>query len=507
MPGRQYGSKMRCSLTASVALALLVAFGVAHAKPDPDPFGQRLTGLRNELARQQAELARWAFAQDLFREYGNLAREVLRYRPHDGIGGLEAKLKKLDQASFTRRYRNAVRKSSRAFQRRLYRMSKPMAKRLVALAKEADKAGDSEVAESCFLFAYRVDSRNKDASRALRKRDYDLIFNYGALPKPEKEAARKILERLGGNFLREKDLENELETWTDAWGLKTRNYRFVTNAPHMTVFQFAECCEDLHDAWEQIMRESEIKVRKLRKRVSVWFFDSPITFQTILRTLDWNPPNGVLGYYSPVQKIGFFYDDPGFYRGNVQKLFETFWHEGTHQLLHEVAFPAKLDPGGYLCVKAPDKGDSAKYPMPWIEEGFCLYMELLQIRHRNGKRSFTFGQVIDDDLARGLRALKGGKLIPVERFVHMTRKAWNAYELGYSHAALLMHYLMEGDRRRYRKQVFTLLARQITQGGLRKQTMFEMLGVKPDELTRAYTAHARRIVAELPFRQYERKDN
>ena len=73
---------------------------------------------------------------------------------------------------------------------------------LASLAAEAEKAKLEDVAEAIYLDAFRIDPTHHGAEVFLRKRGYVLIFNYGAIPKDERDRVRKNLQTLGGDLLR-----------------------------------------------------------------------------------------------------------------------------------------------------------------------------------------------------------------------------------------------------------------------------------------------------------------
>lgn len=469
-----------------------VADETAAAKASP--LEKRLAAIELELAGRQAELAEWAYANDLFREAGALASAAILHLPEHEIRTLPDRLEGMGEEEFIQRYREARKKRAKTYRKRLGEVTQPAIEQLTELAADADAAGDDALGGRAWSRVYELDSRNKDAMRALAKRDYELIFNYGALPVDEKEKARVSLRRLGGSFLgpNDKVLTSILEDWPDAWGLSTHHYRVLTSAPHSTVFQFAQACEDFHDAWEQVMKEARISIRKPKRPVTVYFFDSPMSYQAILRIMRELPIEGSLGFYSGRTKIGYFYDDPEFYEGNLDLLFETFYHEGTHQLID-------------TRLKTAYRGETAKYPLNWIEEGFALYLETLETEREadgNGKPEFHFGRFIDDDLERGLVALLKDDLAPLEEFVHYTWDEWDSYEYDYSHAALVMTFLMTADDGAYRKKAFAMLEQHLEQGGLRKRNFFAELGRSPEQLDEEIDAWARDILKRLPVRKY-----
>lgn len=501
------------SLLASVsaaslsALLALVALALpARALPVPAPTASQdapaaadaLEARRSDIAarvlRQRTELARWAFDRKLYREAGKLAQEVLRAEPTHALLDLAKQLESIEPERYRNEYRAAFRDHGLAFQKERRTKLVPLASELSKLGAEADKAGRSELAERCYVDAYRIDADDTLAAKGLKAKDYELVFNYGPLPAQDKQASREALKALGGGFLARNDLAKELETWPDAWGLSTRHYRFVTNAQHALVFRFAQACEDLHAAWEQLLDGSKLKVRKLKEPLVVYFFDSTVAYQAILRARGIEPPSHeeALGFYWGETKDGYFFYEPAFYGDDTTLLFETFYHEGTHQLCD-------------LRLKAARGGDDARFPLGWLVEGLATYMEGLEVDVRDGKRSFRLGAAIDDDLEGGLDGVKAGELQSFEAFLHCDGDAFSANDLGYQHGALLAHFLLHADKGKYRAAFFQLVEGAYEKGGLGKSA-FELFKWDAAQMQREFDAYAAGLRAALPARAYPKRD-
>ena len=243
------GSHARC-LTLLSLLSLLATAGAQQ----PEARSPAETEVAARLLAARSQLAKAAFDLGLLREAGSFAGAILRVEPNHAIASLTARMKSLGADEFVRTYREAALKNGKAFRKRARSELEPIAGAMYELGALALAAGDTETAERNFAGAYEVDPDHPKALAALLKLDYDAIFNYGVLPKSEKQEARKLLRALGGGFLGRGDLAAELENWVDAWGLQTRHYRFVTNAPHSTVFAFARACEDLYDALDAFLK-------------------------------------------------------------------------------------------------------------------------------------------------------------------------------------------------------------------------------------------------------------
>ncbi|HLU38391.1 MAG TPA: hypothetical protein VK081_03340 [Planctomycetota bacterium] len=476
-------------------LLVLVPARTGVAQP-PAPRTERLAAHAERLLAARADLAQAAFEAGLWREAGMFVRAVVAAKPGHSVARLADELKAMPSDAFVRTYREAVEKHGSTFRKRVRQTLAPLADELVSLADEALAAGERELAEQWYARAYQVDSDNGKALQALRKFDYDAIFNYGVLPREDKKEARDVLRRLGGRFLQRDDLARELEYWSDAWGLQTKHYRFVANAAHGTVFAFAQACEDLYEAWEAFMTAHRQPLRALTKPSTVFLFASRIDYESVLRLRGEDPPDSsaVLGYYAPATKIGYFYYDEEFYAGDKTLLFETFYHEGAHQLFD-------------LRYKVAFRGHSADYrPLPWVEEGFAVYLESLVLDKPGDGKSARFGEVVDDDLGVALDLAARNELMPLAEFAHLSEARWDDYAAGYPHAALVVHWLLHGDGGKRRGTAMELLVAHKQNGGLRKGTLFDLLGMTPEAAEQALLAHAAKLRKELPRRNYPNSD-
>ncbi|MCA8977878.1 MAG: hypothetical protein KDC98_24340 [Planctomycetes bacterium] len=454
-------------------------------------IAERVAAVDARLLAERARLAGVAFDAGLLREASVLARHVITAKPDHAVLELVTKMKAMSGDDFVKTYKDAVKASGREVRKQIEATLAPIAEELATLADEAMAAGNAELGEDLHGRAFALDPENKRAYQALKKLDYDAIFNYGVLPKADKRSAREVLKRLDGRFLGRSDLAKELEDWVDAWGLQTKHYRFVTNAPHGTVFAFAQACEDLHDAWEDWMRENKQSLRKLTRPCTVFLFGTQVDYECVLRLMGEDPPDSeaALGYYSPQTKVGHFYYDEEFYAGDMTLLFETFYHEGAHQMFD-------------LRLKAAWRGRADEQPLHWVEEGTSVYLESLVMEGEGRKRKGRFGTLIDDDLGTALELAATDNLMPSADFAHMSGEEWNAYGGGYPHAALVVHWLLEADGGKRRKAAMELLLAERQHGGLRKGTFFELVGMEPADVDAALKAYAADIKQRLTIRTY-----
>jgi hypothetical protein len=481
------GSHARCSTLLSL-LSLLATAGAQQPEarsPAETEVAARLTAARSQLAKA-------AFDLGLLREAGSLAGAILRVEPNHAIASLTARMKSLGADEFVRTYREAALKNGKAFRKRARSELEPIAGAMYELGASALAAGDTETAERNFAGAYEVDPDHPKALAALLKLDYDAIFNYGVLPKSEKQEARKLLRALGGGFLGRGDLAAELENWVDAWGLQTRHYRFVANAPHSTVFAFARACEDLYDALDAFLTSSKQSLRTLNKPSTVYLFRSKVDYECILRLQGVEPADSeaALGFYYSGTKIGYFYYDHEFYAGDTTSLCETFFHEGAHQ---------QFD----LRLKTAWRGKAQGPPLHWVEEGLATYLESLVAKDSPNGRSGKFGTIVDNDLAIAIDAIGKGALMPMQQFAHVQKEKWDEYAEAYQQAALVVHWLLEANGGKRKDVALELLVAERQNGGLRKGTFFDLVGMPAAEVDAALKEHAARIGRELPRREYK----
>lgn len=477
-----------------LAALALFAFQAPQAPPAAPSLDARFGELAKRALDTRAELARWALDKGLYREAGKLAQQVLRVDPEHAVLAIAKKLEAIDPERYKSDYRAYFKQYGLAFQKECRTRLVPLAGELSKLGLEADKGGQGELAERCYVEAYRIDSDDANAAKGLKAKDYELVFNYGPLPKQDKQAAREALKNLGGGFLARNDLVKELETWPDAWGLETRHYRFVTNSEHALVFRFAQACEDLHTAWEQFFGGSKVKLRKLKDPLVVYFFDSAVSYQAILRARGIDPPSHeeVLGFYWGATKDGYFFYEPAFYGGDTTLLFETFYHEGTHQLCD-------------LRLKASRGGADAAEQLGWLIEGLATFMEGLEVDAKNGARSFRLGAAIDDDLGIGLDAAAEHKLVPLADFLNCDPDSFGANALGYQEGALVTHFLFNAEGGKYKAALFEIIEGAYARGGLGK-SVYEEFKWERDKLQQSFDAYAAELRAKLPERKYSKRD-
>ena len=470
-------------------MSLLPAQVKASGKPSESLLA-KVSELQKQVVAAKAHLAERALKLGMLREAGTFVRDVLAIEPDHRCGEITEKLKAYSGESFANTYAEALEKNGRTFRREVHSSLASVSDAFHETATEADKSGATELAETLWEQAFSLSSDNKAALKALRKRDYDAIFNYGVLPKEDKKTARKRLARLGGTFLGRRDLKDELEFWSDAWGLRTRHYRLVTNAQHDKVFAFAQAGEDLFDAWEKLVRSNRVKIRNLSRPSTVYLFASQVGYETILRVRGEQPPDSdsVLGFYTPRTKIGYFYDNDEFYAGDLTRLIETFYHEGAHQLFD-------------LRMKGRWRGNQGDQTLSWVEEGICCYIETLTVAAKDNEE-FTFGGLIDDDLGNGIDACLEGSLMPAAEFIHIGNDAWDEYGAGYPHAALVSHYMMHAENGKFGPQLFSMLLDERTMGGMKKKSLFDVMRTTPEDFDRKLQAHARTTNTNLKRREY-----
>jgi hypothetical protein len=475
--------------TSWVAVVLAISPFAQDLAPSEADLRGKSDAIAKTYVEKSAELVHWAYEQNLYREAAGVARCVLAKQPDHEVAKLLSQIEAIPQETFLSKYRDARRASGVSFQTKLTALDHSTADGLVAIARDAEKAKFESLAESLYFDACRIDSTNASANAALRKRDYDVIFNHGPIPKVEKEHARKSLSKLGGGFLGERDLKTELGFWSDAWGMSTTHYRIVTNVDSSKAFRFAQDCEDLYASWGQLMKDLGLQVREWKEHASVYLFDSGLTYQAVLRTANVDPPKTVeaLGFYWGETKVGYFYDDVTAYRGDVGMLAETLCHEGGHQLFD-------------LRFKTPSAEDDSNAPCPWLDEGLAMYLETLVVEDKGKNRVGRFGSVLDDDLAKIVESEASGGLAKLSTILDTSQEELD--EPGTAQAGALVHFLLHGSGGAYRK-AFSHVIDTVHKSGTTRVPLYQALGMKDaQELQAKFLAHIRGVLGKLPRRKY-----
>ena len=152
------------------------------------------------------------------------------------------------------------------------------------------------------------------------------------------------------------------------WLLETEHYRVETDDDRQAAVELAQVLEDLHAVWRQLFlplwmnssqlheawRTSGVFPTPGRSHRVVLFRDRD---QYIKRLARVEPQIDItLGIYRHAERTAYFYGGP-------ENLTDTWRHEATHQLLHEIMNATQ------------DVGSAGNF---WIVEGIALYMESLQ---------------------------------------------------------------------------------------------------------------------------------
>jgi hypothetical protein len=91
----------------------------------------------------------------------------------------------------------------------------------------------------------------------------------------------------------------------------------------------------------------------------------------------------------------------------------------------------------------------------------------------------------------------------MQQFAHVQKDAWDEYAEAYQQAALVVHWLLEANGGKRRDVAFELLVAERQNGGLRKGTFFDLVGMPAADVDAALKEHAARIGKELPRREYK----
>lgn len=72
----------------------------------------------------------------------------------------------------------------------------------------------------------------------------------------------------------------------------------------------------------------------------------------------------------------------------------------------------------------------------------------------------------------------------------------------YPHAALVVHWLIHGDGGKRKAIAFELLLAEKQNGGLRKGTFFELVGLAAEQVDAALREYAAKLGKDVPHRKY-----
>ena len=240
--------------------------------------------------------------------------------------------------------------------------------------------------------------------------------------------------------------------------------------------EFGQKLERLYRVWKQLFVRyyaSEDQVASLfdgrgrgRRidvpRHEVTYFRDREDFNRHLQAT--NPNIGIsLGFYDDYRRQAFFF-------GGKDYDPRTLNHEATHQLFNE-SRPVVAAVGGRDNI--------------WVVEGIAMYMESL--REEDG--FYVLGGA--DDLrmqAARFRLLHDNFYVPLADFTAMGREQLQADKriaTLYSQAAGLTHFLIHGQKGRYRDTLVAYLA-AIYSGQANAGTLAQLTGVSYEDLDRQY---------------------
>jgi len=470
----------------------------APAPPSLDAeYVARATAIRTRVRDQCAELATWCETAGLWLPATYLARDILTDAPDHPIRALAERLGAKPAAEFKLAARRAGKRGADAYAARRRAVDVPAAKDNVELAKWAEsKQLAAERVDACAR-AYRHEPSIEWVQGVLAKAGYDVVYNYGLISATDKAETADLLKRLGGKFLgpRDREYAAELKKWPDAWGFQTQHYLLLTNAPHALVFRFAQECENL---WEGLRhfcgRDLPLRDARRNERLVVWLFGDELSYGVVLQNIgeDRDPDPGAAGFYG--RNIGegnraYFFWSPRLYAGGVgtdpqRELIETFYHEGTHQLLD-------------LQLAEARKKDATKFQSEWVSEGIALYLETMQCTlDEHGRRRFSYGY---GDAERGFEArnttvvgavgmARAGSFTPIEEFTTCSYAAFQERGVDhYSQAFALSHYLVHADGGRHKRTYLDYVRQNYTLGGS-ERTLWDLCRTTAPALHDAYVA-------------------
>ncbi|MCI0342417.1 MAG: hypothetical protein L0216_14960 [Planctomycetales bacterium] len=499
------------AMKARLALAALLLAGATgraapqDGQPPPAPFEKKPAGpkldpgylakvaeIRRETVEAWIPLAEWCEKEGLLLQARYLAEDVLRDDPKHPIRDMVERQEKMDAGAFSTAVARAGKRARTEFEARRAPLRAKIGKRFLDLAKWAGEQKLAAEPLDAYVRAYAFVQDSGTANAALAKAGYDIIFNYGLLSKVEKEEAAELLKKLGGRFLHpslDKDYGRELASWPDAWGFETRNYQLVSNAHHSMVFKFAEECENLYEGL-RVFCGKDIPLRPTRgkERLVVWLFKDEPSFHVVLQTNGISRPQapGLAGFFGSYGRAYFFYS-PRLYEGGLtdpfRSLVETFYHEGTHQMLD-------------LQWSGERKGNMAKYKSAWILEGIANYMETMEVSvDSKGKRNFKFGfhgydgfEARNGHMYGAYRMAKKGKMNALLPFTTADYGGYQAFPGQYPQAFGLAHYLLHAEGGKWRGVFFQYVKEQYSLGGSMK-FLWEYLGKTEKQVMDELVAH------------------
>ncbi|MBI3817410.1 MAG: hypothetical protein HY286_01870 [Planctomycetes bacterium] len=473
-------------------ISLLIAGIVLIQSPAPDnAIRTRIDAEKAAVLEKETALAEWALDQKLYREFSILARRVLKADPESKIVKKLDALDAIPRESVLRDYKTAVNLRMNEYVSEYKKRIHPEAEKLFHLAEEAEKLKLEDLADESYTISFEL-NRSAKAGAALRKRNLDAIFNYGVVRNKDRDAARAALARVGGGFLDENDLRKELAGWSDAWGMKTRHYRFVTNIKSDRAFRFAQTCEDMYESFGQLMANLGLPVRDAKEPLNIYLFDSAFTTHCVMQLMghdDSTIEGETVGIYHPSTKIGYFFDDLSKYSGDTLQLTETMLHEGFHQ---------QFD----LRLTVAVRDNQSKFPLGWFEEGFAVYFETMSVDRKGKDISYKWGDAVDDDLAYAIQCAGSGKLEPLSEFMHCDPGRFDKKGVGYEEGGALVHFLLHYKNGIYKQSFAKLVEEYRKQGGL-KRSAFEWMHADAGRLDREFAEHLAQIDKSLVHRVYK----
>ncbi len=236
----------------------------------------------------------------------------------------------------------------------------------------------------------------------------------------------------------------------DGWEIQTEHFLIKTNVQLSEAIGFGQKLESLDDVFLALFidvlptdrlplalrfRSAKLDPGGEKRTHKVFYFASRQEFLDHLQPRQGNALNDSLGFYDDRLKTSYFYFDP-----NPQiDLESTLYHEGSHQLLFEIA------------GKSNREKNTGQY---WVFEGLGTYFETLTFP---GDGSVAeVGGPIGPRLTRARdRLLDLKELIPLNRFVAMDQDRFNSpvgdIYLNYLEAMALTVYLMQHDGGAFRE--------------------------------------------------------
>jgi hypothetical protein len=351
------------------------------------------------------------------------------------------------------------------------------------LFAEAKAASEQKHPARAYQLLYEALREDPDHTEARRILGYVKSGSEWRLPDTEK------------NAVRQPPFAHPKHGWPPRsyWSLETSHFQIVTNHSSREAIEAGQQLENLHALWRQIFfrywSTAEALVARFagtneplareRPKMQVVIFKTRQEYAAQVAAAHPKAATTV-GLYDDKQRVAYFF-------GGDTSVYPTWFHETTHQLFQQ-GIAGTID----------EPGSKQNF---WALEGAALYMESLA-QHAD---YWTAGGCESDRLqfAR-YRVLSGDLDLPLARLNAYSREQiQNSDDIGriYTQSAGLAHFLIDGEKGRYR-EVFVDLLTAIYRGEDSAETLQAATGqplAKIDEQYREFLHVTDDDLASIPY--------